>query len=202
MSDLNRRQSEIVNAALEIIATSGVQELTMKNVGRRLDMTDAALYRHFSGKQDILLAITDLFEVSSTRLLERITASPATGLTQVKMFFLDRCREFAANRGLALVMFSDELFRSDKKVSNRFFEIMSRHRDLLLNAVIQAQQNGEINRTPPPDHLFMIVMGALRLLVTRWRSSKFSFDLDAEGSRLWLSLEDLLKEKKNETTDH
>ena len=38
----------------------------------------------------------------------------------------------------------------------------------------------------------MVIMGALRLTVTRWRLAKYGFDLRREGETLWESLRALV----------
>ncbi|HPB55194.1 MAG TPA: helix-turn-helix domain-containing protein, partial [Candidatus Aminicenantes bacterium] len=89
---LSPRQREIAEAALSILSNTGVQSLTMKMIAARLQITDAALYRHFQNKEELLEGIALLFEESSRKTLERIAAENLAPLERVKTFFLDRCR--------------------------------------------------------------------------------------------------------------
>ena len=41
--------------------------------------------------------------------------------------------------------------------------------------------------------LALILMGALRLMVTKWRLSGFSFDLEKEGTDLWNALRKIIE---------
>ncbi len=47
---LTKRQNEIVDAALHLIAEKGMGNLTIRHLSRRLNVTDAALYYHFHDK--------------------------------------------------------------------------------------------------------------------------------------------------------
>lgn len=198
----SERQRRIMNSALELISGGGIKALTMKSLARKIDCTDAALYRHFRNKGDILFQITWLFEESSRKILQQIVASNEPALRKIEAFFIDRCREFSENPGLALVLFSEDLFKSEKRVLNRSYGIMNEHKKILLDSISRGQQQEEIVRDVPADHLFVMVMGSLRLLITKWRGSGFSFDLNREGKSLWNSLEKCLKEKTHETNDH
>src|SRR5512138_228812 len=51
------RRPEIVNAALTIIGRSGMRSLTVAAIAREAGMTEMNLYRHFTGKDEILLAV-------------------------------------------------------------------------------------------------------------------------------------------------
>ena len=50
------------------------------------------------------------------------------------------------------------------------------------------QQAGDIRADVPKEHLALMLLGALRLLVKRWRLSKYAFDLRTESQRVWQSL--------------
>ena len=66
---------------------------------------------------------------------------------------------------------------------------MESHEKVLSHSLKEAQRDGTINPAIPPSHLFIIIMGSLRLLVTQWRNSDGAFSLIDEGERLWNTLE-------------
>lgn len=187
MSELTKRQKEIIDASLEIINTQGIQNLTMKTLAEKINVTDGAIYRHFKSKDDILAATAELFKSKSTEILDSLMSSSTASLDKIKEFFLGRCRQFSENRGLALVMFSDEIFAGRQDLRTKVHETINTHRELLLGAIKEGQEKKILREIDPP-HMFMMIMGALRLLVTRWKSSRFGFDLVVEGEQLWESI--------------
>jgi AcrR family transcriptional regulator len=192
MKALSRRQQQIADAALEIISTQGIQNLTIKTLSEKIGVTEGAIYRHYTGKAEILGAIADFFKDSSTEILNKLLASDASGLQQLKIFFLGRIKQFYDSPGLTMVMFSENIFKAAPVVEKRSRETIHSHQELLVKSIKQGQQNGEIVANIAPPHLFMIVIGALRLLVTRWRGAKYSFNLEEEGRKLWDSIETLI----------
>jgi AcrR family transcriptional regulator len=191
LSALTRRQTEIVAAALEIISSLGIQNLTIKKLAKQIQVTEGAIYRHFDSKEEVLAAVAGSFQSSSTEILKGILDSRMFGLDKIKSFFLGRCRQFSQNRGLVLVMFSDDIFKGYEELQKKVMDTIHSHQDLLLSAFAEGQKRGIIVDIEP-QHLFVIVMGTPRLLVTRWRGSGFAFDLVKEGEKLWNSLEVLL----------
>jgi AcrR family transcriptional regulator len=191
MKEITARQKEIIAAALDIISDRGLEALTIESIAVRVGFSGAAVYRHFQNKAQILNTIIDFFAASSGQLLARIDACDCESMDKVKLFFLDRCRTFAADRVLATVMFADNLFQNDPQLGAKMHKVLGSHRRIMLG-IIRRGQKKEAIRDLPADHLFTMIMGSLRLLVLQWRVSGYRFDLFRAGTRLWRSLEEIL----------
>jgi AcrR family transcriptional regulator len=192
MEQITARQKEIVTAALGIISDRGLEAMTIKNIAEQVGFSDAAVYRHFQSKEQILNTVIDLFASSSAHLLKEIHACGCADMDKIKLFFLDRCRVFSADRVLATIMFAENLFQNDPRMAAKIHEVLRSHRRLLV-AVIRNGQRQKTISAIPADHLFTMVMGSLRLLVLQWQVSGYGFDLMRAGKKLWRSLETLLK---------
>src|SRR2546423_6915036 len=68
LSDVARqRREQVIDAAIEIIATEGIHRLSLGNIEERVKMARGHLTYYFPSKEDILLAVFD-------RMLERMIA--------------------------------------------------------------------------------------------------------------------------------
>ena len=199
MKEITGRQRQIIEAALAIVAERGPEALTIKGIAGRVGFSDAAVYRHFRDKAHILSTIVDLFAGSSHQLLKEIQACDCPSLDKLKLFFLDRCRVFAGDRVLAAVMFAESLFQGDPALAARLHRVLQDHRRLLLETIRAGQHQGAL-RMLPPEHLFTVVMGSLRLLVLQWRIGGYDFNLMRSGEKLWSSLETLIANPREEPT--
>ncbi|WP_171900719.1 TetR/AcrR family transcriptional regulator [Stappia indica] len=54
------REEAVLQAAMQLFAEKGMRQTTMKDICTRADISPGALYRYFSSKEDIILAIADL----------------------------------------------------------------------------------------------------------------------------------------------
>ncbi len=77
MSTVDQRtplsRDRIASAALALIDTDGLGELTMRKLGAELDVEAMSLYNHVSNKRDLLAAIGDQL---SLEILSRAVSSP------------------------------------------------------------------------------------------------------------------------------
>jgi len=185
------RQIQILNSALDIISENGIESLTMKNIGERLDISDAALYKHFKSKSDIFYGIADIFESESNDILNKIISKHTGCIDKIESFYKNRITKFSKKKSTTVVLFSSEIIK-DKLFKEKVYDIMKKHKKLLMGEIKKGQKSGEVIDTDP-EHIFNIIMGSLRLLVEKWRLSEFNFDLKKEGNNQWRSLNKILK---------
>ena len=62
MNNLTERQKEIVKTSIDIISDRGIQNLTIKNLSKKIGISEPAIYRHFKNKMEILLSVLSRFE--------------------------------------------------------------------------------------------------------------------------------------------
>lgn len=192
MGKMSKRQQQIVDTAISIIAGQGIQHLTTKNLAGAIGISEAALYRHFSSKHEILLAVLDVFrEYSAFDIKENYAGMSSLDL--IWKFLEDRYRKFQANPELTRVMFSEEVFQYDRQLSEKVLEIMHIHQNILVDIITEGQLRGEIRSDLEVRPLFRIIIGSMRLLVEQWCLTGYGFELFPEGQALWFNLQKMLR---------
>ncbi len=190
---MTQRQSEILQESLKLIADKGIQGFTIKNLANGIGVTEPAIYRHFENKQKILIGILSLFKENKESFIKNVQADEVNPLDKLKSLFAIRFKYFAKNRAIASVIFSEELFRNDPLLSAKVFEIMKENQKIILQIIKAGQKASVIKSNVSSEQLAFIITGAIRLVVTKWRLSDYSFNLEKEGKKLWKSIELLIK---------
>jgi len=182
------RSEQIVRVAIKLLSEGGIAALTTKNLAKAVGVTEPALYRHFNSKLDILVAILNHFEKQMCSLFEKGIDEEVAVLDQIQMVYNRVFRSFSAQPALASVVFSEELFRHDKRLSEQVAHIMDTVEGRILNLLRSKKGRTECRSDVPAKDLARVVMGSLRFIVTRWRLSGYEFDLEKEGAAFWQSL--------------
>lgn len=79
-----RRRAEILDAAESVVATVGIELMTMDEVARRARLSRALLYVYFQDKSDLLFGICDrALQVLQQRFVEA-SARHTSGLAQIE----------------------------------------------------------------------------------------------------------------------
>jgi len=191
MEKFTARQEDILYATVDLIYRHGFHALTVKSIAGQLGMTDAALYKHFAGKHEIMSGVLDLFKKDSDDVLALIGSSGCGPVECIRSFFMDRCRVFQSHPAMTIFMLNDELM-SNADFMSRVRSIIKDHKTVITGHIRAAQKTGELADIPP-EHVFIIIMGVLRLLVHMWKLSGESFDLYEHGAVLWEDTISVLK---------
>ncbi len=192
MNTLTERQREIVDASIEIISKKGIQNLTIKNLSKKIGFSEPAIYRHFESKMEILLTILSMFENKMRKFNTLINSDKNSSLKQLNSIYRNLFSNFSKNPVLASVIFSEEIFQDDKRLSEKIYSIMDFNFEFILSIIKSGQRNGEIRLDIGAEQLVLIIMGSLRLIVKKWTLSDHSFNLKKDGEKLWKSINTML----------
>ena len=192
MNILTGRQKEILDAAVNIISEKGIQNLTIKNLSKEIGFSEPAIYRHFESKIDILLTILSVFENKMREHNNLIDSETNSSLEQLYLIFKNHFNNFSKNSALASVIFSEEIFQDDKRLSEKIYSIMRYNFEFIKSIIKRGQEEKEIRSDIDAEQLIIVIMGSLRLIIKKWTLSNYSFDLKKDGDKLWKSLNTIL----------
>src|SRR5512136_235481 len=100
------RRREIAGAALKVIAERGLGRFTSLAIAREVGVSDAALFRHFPGKEAIVLAAIDrVGEI----LFQGFPPEDRDPLDRLGRFFQRRVALIQENPGVARLVASEQL---------------------------------------------------------------------------------------------
>ena len=182
---LTPRQAEIVDAALKLIAEQGIQHLTIRNLSTAIGVTEAALYRHFPGKTEIIQAMVSRFEEDVDDIGE------LRGWAAIEAALVRRTELVLAKPDLARVLFAEELFKDSPETEQILHGMMQRHYKIMEQHFQEAVEDGVIRADIPMDTLFRLILGPLRLLIKQWGLSGGSFDLCAKRDEMLSLMKEL-----------
>ncbi len=126
------RQVEILDRAAELVAESGLAQLTMKRLADRVGFTEPALYRHYPGKSALLAA---MIERLGGRLLPTMEKIAADGRLSPQERLLAMVRHHVAllraTRGLPILILAEGLASGDRELMASVGGVMRRYLALL-----------------------------------------------------------------------
>ena len=179
------RQIEIIEAATKRIDEHGIQDLTIKTLAADLNLSEAALYRHFKSKNEILLGLLTYFieemKVRLALILTNIERSPSELL---KALFDSQLKTFVAKPSIVSVIFSESIFQFNKELSSTVSSMMELMQNHIESIVKEGQLDGSFSKIVGVSTTTTIIMGGMRITVLKWKLSGHKSDLIKDGNKV------------------
>jgi len=197
-NEFTDRQIEIMELASLIIDRDGIQELTIKNLAAEINLSEAALYRHFKSKSEIMLGLLDYFMLEMKDRVTTIAAKEGRTASQLlKDIFTSQLKIFAQKPAIVSVIFSEGIFQFNKELMKKISAMMEMMQGQIDAIVKRGQQEGSFRDFVGPSTVSTIIMGSMRMAVMKWKVFGRNSDLVKDGTKV---LNGVLKmiEKSNE----
>ena len=191
-TDITPRQLEIIAAAGQLISEDGYAKLTTKRLAERMHFSEAALYRHFASKEDILVKMLELLTASVQERMEEVTAQEEKPDMRLRAMLDSHFTYFKAHPEYLMAIFATNFMEPSPAIDKAIRSLMEVMRGHLKAVVSTGQKAGAFTRAIPTDMLVQIVMGTFRLHMLQWRMSGRSFDVRKKGKALIGSALDLI----------
>jgi AcrR family transcriptional regulator len=179
------RQEQLAQAALDLIAEHGIEQLNVARVARRVGLVPSALYRHFSGKDDLVDAVVALIRKRLHGNVAAAVQESEDALERLYRLLMAHVRVIRQNKGILRVVFSDELHhgRSDRKA--RVYEMIDSYLKRVAAIVSEGQRRGRIRRDLEARTIAVMFLGLIQPASILWHLSDETFDVTKHVEKAW-----------------
>ena len=182
--DIKPRQLEIIEAAGQLVTEDGFAALTTKRLAERMHFTEAALYRHFKSKEEILVTMLHHLASNIDERLASVAEAHPEPVERVRAMFDSQFTYFQKNPQYLMAIFATGVLEASQGIDAGIERIMVVKRRHLLNAIKDGQRSGVFTTEHSAETLSHIIMGTFRLHMLQWRMSGRSFDVRKKGRAL------------------
>ncbi len=182
--DTHTRQKEIIKASLELLAESGTQNLTTAHIAERVGISEAALYRHFDGKYDI---IGSSIEYVGNRMRSELANIPGkkSAREKLKSVFFKHLEYIEDHPGNARLLFSDDIHFDDPQLRDLLREVVEERKGFIREIVEEGQKQGVIKSNMASEGIALMFIGLIQTKVLLWSLSGRDDSLTRDSEELW-----------------
>jgi TetR/AcrR family transcriptional regulator len=120
------RKHQILQTLAEMLENPTGEKATTAALAKRLDVSEAALYRHFKGKAEMFEGLIEFIEQTLFALINKITGDEKSGLRQLEAIMGVMLAFAQKNRGMTRVLVGDALVNEDDRLQTRINQLHDR----------------------------------------------------------------------------
>ncbi|MCC7079392.1 MAG: nucleoid occlusion factor SlmA [Burkholderiales bacterium] len=140
-----QRRVEILHMLARMLEAPRWEKITTAALAARLEVSEAALYRHFASKAQMYEGLIEFIEETLFGLINRIGAEEPSGLKQVEKTIVMLLGFAQKNPGMTRVLIGDALMNEDERLQARINQLLDRVEASLKQSLRFASQQGEID---------------------------------------------------------
>jgi TetR/AcrR family transcriptional regulator len=138
------RRLQILQVLARMLEDPKGEKVTTAALAKKLDVSEAALYRHFASKAQMFEGLIEFIEESVFGLINKITAEEEDGRKQVQAILSSLLAFAEKNPGMTRVLVGDALVNEDERLQARINQLHDRLEATLKQClrVAASQANG------------------------------------------------------------
>ena len=167
-----QRKLQILQALAEMLEHPKGEKITTAALARKLDVSEAALYRHFASKAQMFEGLIEFIESTVFGLINQIADKQADGLAQARDILGMLLNFASSNPGMTRVLIGDALVNEDERLQQRMNQFYDRVELSLKQALRAAAAEGQAHEADVAAHAGLLVS----FVLGRWhRYAKSGF---------------------------
>jgi TetR/AcrR family transcriptional regulator len=138
------RRLQILHALAEMLEQPSAEKITTASLAARLQVSEAALYRHFASKAQMFEGLIEFIETSVFGVINKISAEQEQGMAQVESIMALLLGFAEKNPGMTRVLTGDALVNEDARLQSRINQLHDRLESSLKQSLRVAAAQGQI----------------------------------------------------------
>jgi TetR/AcrR family transcriptional regulator len=155
------RKQQILETLAKMLEVPKREKITTAALAAKLDVSEAALYRHFSGKAQMFEGLIEFIEQSLFGLINKISTEETDGLKQVRRFLTIMLLFAEKNPGMTRVLIGDALVNEDDRLQTRINQLFDRIESTLKQSlrIAETQTGRKLEPESQANLLLCFVIG-------------------------------------------
>jgi TetR/AcrR family transcriptional regulator len=134
------RRVQILQTLASMLEQPGAERITTAALAGKLDVSEAALYRHFASKAQMFEGLIEFIEQSVFTLVNQITEREPVGTSQAQKILTVLLQFGEKNPGMTRVMVGDALVFENERLVSRMAQFFDRIESQLRQSLRQAAE--------------------------------------------------------------
>ncbi len=139
------RKLQILQTLAQMLQNPHAEKITTAALAAKLDVSEAALYRHFASKAQMFEGLIEFIEEAIFGLVNKITTDEKSGVKQLEAMLTMLLGFAKKNPGMTRVLIGDALVNEDERLQTRINQLHDRLEASFKQALRFASSQNELS---------------------------------------------------------
>lgn len=158
-------KEKIVKVAADIIVKEGLRKFTAKNVASKLGITDAAIFKHFSSMDEIILTLINEYVIRCSQSAEVGLKKGKDVKEKLEFVLKNHINVLEETKGAVPILCFEFSRSENKKFTEILHSFVQNYKKTLSEIIKQGQEEGIVRKNLNPEETAMFVLGSIQAKV-------------------------------------
>jgi len=172
------RKQQIIEAARRLITDKGMEAVTIDAIAETVGFSEAAIYRHFSSKQQILHQLISDLEHDLLACVASAQTTEPNALRVLECILEAHLADVEGSRGVSFIVVAGAMSFEGIGLSHRIREMLDRYIESIKEVMRRGVGEGEFHKNLNVDAAAFTFLGMIQSTATIWALNDYSWSLD------------------------
>jgi AcrR family transcriptional regulator len=159
------RQAEIIRVAIDLAADKGVESVTTQDMADAMQLTQGAIFRHFSTKDDIWVAVIEWVRDRLMKVLDKAAIDASDPLNAIERMFFAHIAFISKHPAIPRLLFSELLHKKNGKLRELIQGIIAGYEAKIANLLEAAKAQTLVPAALDSQSASVLYIGMIQGLV-------------------------------------
>jgi AcrR family transcriptional regulator len=179
------RQKEIVLAARKLIVKCGSEHVTLKRMATEIGVTEAAIYKHFKSKRDVLSFLIDDIDLVLTEDIEKNHPADLGSVEILEKIILEHVSAVSRRRGVAFQVIAEIVSLGDRSLNNKINRVIADYNARIEGILSEGVTSGLLRPDLDVAAAARLFFGMTQGLVNTWALNQYRTKLEEDYKPIW-----------------
>jgi AcrR family transcriptional regulator len=194
------RKKQIIAAARKLIVKKGSEHLTVRAIAKEVNITEAAVYRHFKNKREILSFLLSHIMISMMDEIDRALSDTPPSLETVHTILKNHLSKIEQARGMSFQIIAEVISFGDRRLNREVYESINVYIGKLKDLITEGIRGGFIRKDVDLDSCAMLLFSMIQGMVNIWALGQYRFDLSDKFELLWTVFYEAIVKREGKAT--
>lgn len=179
------RKSEIAQSARELMIHHGIKAVTIRNLAKKSNITEGAVYRHFKSKRAILQLMIDDFEGNLMKAIDSAIKNDKDPIDTLKKIMHVHLKYTEDRKSELFAITAASVHFDDKILRQNILDVIERYKGRINAILREAQKEKLIRSNIDIDSVSLTFFGLIQITAIQYALTGYTVAPITKFNTLW-----------------
>lgn len=167
--DFLKRKDSFIIRAIQLLDELGVQGITTRELAKREGVTEPALYRQFTSKDEIVLAVVEEFAKFDECIMNTVVENKMSYKEALFYFSETFAEYYQGYQEIVTVMFAVDFYRNVPEAKEKMTALFAKRVEFVRSILIKARDEEGVVFDSSVEELADMIIGLIYSITHQWK---------------------------------